>query len=98
NPAGSGRSQRAVQLDQRFALQGIGVVAGRIPVGAAAAAGRDDALLLRVSNDRPFGFLEIAAGLVDLPLEEVAGVGRSFVSPLKRGVDEAVRDAVGDQR
>src|SRR5215213_8700512 len=42
--------------------------------------------------------LEVRARLGDLPLEELAGVGRGFVAPLKRRIDEALGDSVCDDR
>ena len=71
--------------------------AGRLAVRSELPGG-DDALLLRIGDERAFGLLEIAAGLVDLPLEEIAGIGGGLVAPLERGVDEAVGNAVRDQR
>ena len=42
--------------------------------------------------------LEITARLCDLPLEEIAGVGRGLVAALERSVDEAVGNAVRNHR
>ena len=57
--------KRLVELLQRLTLKRVGVAAA-LAVGSR---GIDDALLLRISDQRPLGMLEVAAGLVDLPLE-----------------------------
>ena len=95
DPARGRLGQCLVESDQRFTLQRIGIAGG---LAVLAAAGVDDALRLGIGDQLPFGFLEIGAGLGNLPLEEIAGIGRRFIAPLQVGIDEAFGNLVGDCR
>ena len=95
HPAGGRFGQRLVERDQRFALERRSI-ARRLAV----LAGRrvDDALRLRIGNQLALRLLQVGAGLGDLLLEELPGVGGGVVAALQAGIDEAVGDAVGDLR
>ena len=94
--AGRRVRQRFVERHQRFTLERPGVAASRFAVGTNG--GIDDTLRLRISDQRPLRPLQVGARLGDLPLEEFAGIGRSFVAALQGRVDEAFGDPVRDRR
>src|SRR5690349_3626721 len=92
------RRQCRVQLNERFALQRVGVAPRLFAVRRCGGASVDDPLLLRIGDQRALRTLKISASLVDLALEEVARVRGGLVATLKSGVDEAVGDPVRDER